>query len=133
MAQRESREDTAYVEVLDPNRQMSDELFAEEMGGAVAAKEFPFRLDSFQMQAIIHLERRDNVLVSAHTSAGKTVVADYAIAMAFRSHSRVIYTFPPPPPHTSFTFTDRYNQSSRARFTKISVDLEYTTQQSLNT
>ncbi|CAG2160330.1 unnamed protein product [Oppiella nova] len=50
MAQRESREDTAYVEVLDPNRQMSDELFAEEMGGAVAAKEFPFRLDSFQMQ-----------------------------------------------------------------------------------
>jgi ATP-dependent RNA helicase DOB1 len=33
-------------------------------------------------------------LVSAHTSAGKTVVAQYAIAMALRDHQRVIYTSP---------------------------------------
>ena len=33
-------------------------------------------------------------MVAAHTSAGKTVVAEYAIAMAFRSKQRVIYTSP---------------------------------------
>lgn len=34
------------------------------------------------------------MLVSAHTSAGKTAVAEYAIAMAFRDKQRVIYTSP---------------------------------------
>lgn len=32
--------------------------------------------------------------VSAHTSAGKTVVASYAIAMSLRENQRVIYTSP---------------------------------------
>lgn len=32
--------------------------------------------------------------VSAHTSAGKTVVAEYAIAMALRDQQRVVYTSP---------------------------------------
>lgn len=32
--------------------------------------------------------------VSAHTSAGKTVVAEYAIAMALRDNQRVVYTSP---------------------------------------
>ncbi len=40
------------------------------------------------------LERGQSVLVSAHTSAGKTVVAEYAIAMALRDGQRVIYTSP---------------------------------------
>ena len=40
------------------------------------------------------LERNESVLVAAHTSAGKTVVAEYAIAMAFRDKQRVIYTSP---------------------------------------
>lgn len=44
---------------------------------------------------VLHLqERRESVLVAAHTSAGKTVVAEYAIAMAFRDKQRVIYTSP---------------------------------------
>lgn len=34
------------------------------------------------------------VQVSAHTSAGKTVVASYAIAMSLRENQRVIYTSP---------------------------------------
>ena len=40
------------------------------------------------------LERNESVLVSAHTSARKTAVAEYAIAMAFRDKQRVIYTSP---------------------------------------
>ena len=36
----------------------------------------------------------ESVLVSAHTSAGKTVIAEYAIAMALRDSQRVVYTSP---------------------------------------
>lgn len=58
------------------------------------AKEYPFTLDPFQKQAVACVERAESVLVSAHTSAGKTVVAEYAIALALRDGGRVIYTSP---------------------------------------
>lgn len=58
------------------------------------AKAYPFTLDPFQEVSVACLERNESVLVSAHTSAGKTAVAEYAIAMAFRDHQRVIYTSP---------------------------------------
>ncbi|XP_059648304.1 DExH-box ATP-dependent RNA helicase DExH9 [Cornus florida] len=58
------------------------------------AKEFPFTLDSFQCEAIKCLDTGESVMVSAHTSAGKTVVALYAIAMSLRNKQRVIYTSP---------------------------------------
>lgn len=53
-----------------------------------------FELDDFQKQAIKCLERDESVLIAAHTSAGKTVVAEYAISLALKSKSRVIYTSP---------------------------------------
>lgn len=34
-------------------------------------------LDPFQKEAILCIENNQSVLVSAHTSAGKTVVAEY--------------------------------------------------------
>ena len=40
------------------------------------AKEYPFILDPFQKEALLCLENNQSVLVSAHTSAGKTVVAE---------------------------------------------------------
>lgn len=58
------------------------------------AKEFPFTLDPFQSESINCLENGESVMVSAHTSAGKTVVALYAIAMSLRNKQRVIYTSP---------------------------------------
>eukprot|EP00043_Microstomoeca_roanoka_P008183 m.78984 g.78984 ORF g.78984 m.78984 type:complete len:1029 (+) comp14138_c0_seq1:177-3263(+) len=58
------------------------------------AKSYPFTLDPFQRESIRCLERQESVLVSAHTSAGKTVVAEYAIAMSLRDGQRVIYTSP---------------------------------------
>ena len=39
------------------------------------AKTYPFVLDSFQKEAITCIDNYQSVLVSAHTSAGKTVVA----------------------------------------------------------
>ncbi|XP_050209869.1 DExH-box ATP-dependent RNA helicase DExH9 [Mercurialis annua] len=58
------------------------------------AKEFPFTLDPFQSEAIKCLKKGESVMVSAHTSAGKTVVALYAIAMSLKNQQRVIYTSP---------------------------------------
>lgn len=58
------------------------------------AKTYPFTLDPFQQVSVACLERNESVLVSAHTSAGKTAVAEYSIAMAFRDKQRVIYTSP---------------------------------------
>lgn len=58
------------------------------------AKTYPFNLDPFQQVSVACLERNESVLVSAHTSAGKTAVAEYAIAMGFREKQRVIYTSP---------------------------------------
>ncbi|KAI4974196.1 hypothetical protein ZWY2020_047476 [Hordeum vulgare] len=62
--------------------------------GAAPAKTFPFPLDPFQSEAIRCLDNGESVMVSAHTSAGKTVVALYAIAMSLRNQQRVIYTSP---------------------------------------
>ncbi|CAN6612484.1 ATP-dependent RNA helicase DOB1 [Trichomonascus vanleenenianus] len=58
------------------------------------ARVYPFTLDPFQSTAIASIERNESVLVSAHTSAGKTVVAEYAIAQSLRAKQRVIYTSP---------------------------------------
>ncbi|KAK8098800.1 uncharacterized protein PG998_012041 [Apiospora kogelbergensis] len=58
------------------------------------AREWPFELDNFQKEAVYHLENGDSVFVAAHTSAGKTVVAEYAIALAARHMTKAIYTSP---------------------------------------
>lgn len=58
------------------------------------AKTYPFKLDPFQDTSISCIDRNESVLVSAHTSAGKTVVAEYAIAQSLRDKQRVIYTAP---------------------------------------
>ncbi|KAJ3184745.1 ATP-dependent RNA helicase mtr4 [Irineochytrium annulatum] len=58
------------------------------------ARTYPFTLDPFQATSISAIERNESVLVSAHTSAGKTVVAEYAIAQSLALKQRVIYTSP---------------------------------------
>ncbi|KAK1414113.1 hypothetical protein QVD17_29854 [Tagetes erecta] len=68
---------------------LSDPVYNGKM-----AKTYPFVLDPFQQISVSCLERKESVLVSAHTSAGKTAVAEYAIAMSFRDKQRVIYTSP---------------------------------------
>ncbi len=58
------------------------------------AMTYPFTLDNFQQQAVARLERNESVFVAAHTSAGKTVVAEYAVALAKQQGTRCIYTSP---------------------------------------
>ena len=66
--------------------------FASRQSGP--AKVYPFKLDKFQQDAVDSIERNESVLVAAHTSAGKTAVAEYAIAKCLRDKQRVIYTSP---------------------------------------
>jgi len=58
------------------------------------AYQWPFELDTFQKQAVLKLEQGESVFVAAHTSAGKTVVAEYAIALSQKHMTRTIYTSP---------------------------------------
>ncbi|XP_071097227.1 superkiller complex protein 2-like [Haliotis cracherodii] len=58
------------------------------------AYKWPFEPDIFQKQAILHLEKHESVFVAAHTSAGKTVVAEYAIALSLKHMTRTVYTSP---------------------------------------
>ncbi|KAI8055634.1 ATP-dependent RNA helicase DOB1 [Syncephalis plumigaleata] len=67
---------------------------SEHIPPAQPARTYPFTLDPFQDLAIRCIQRNESVLVSAHTSAGKTVVAEYAIAQGLRDKQRVIYTSP---------------------------------------
>ena len=52
------------------------------------ALKFPFQLDDWQKRAVWRVENGQSVFVSAHTSAGKTVVAEYAIASALASGTK---------------------------------------------
>ncbi len=86
---------------LPPNYSDSYDFSApitETLGGEAVssgpAKKYKFNLDAFQRESVKCLERRESVLVAAHTSAGKTAVAEYAIAMSLRDNQRVIYTSP---------------------------------------
>ncbi|MFP5576988.1 MAG: DEAD/DEAH box helicase [Acidimicrobiia bacterium] len=55
---------------------------------------YDFALDGFQRRAADALDAGRSVLVSAPTGAGKTVVADYAVAQAMDRGRRAFYTTP---------------------------------------
>ncbi|KAJ7621151.1 rRNA-processing arch domain-containing protein [Roridomyces roridus] len=67
---------------------------AKHVPPAKPDREYKFELDPFQRVSIYAIQRNESVLVSAHTSAGKTVVAEYAIAQCLNNKQRVIYTSP---------------------------------------
>lgn len=79
-----------WAHVVDLNHRIDN--FAELIPNP--ARTWPFELDTFQKEAVYHLEQGDSVFVAAHTSAGKTVVAEYAIAMSKRNMTKTIYTSP---------------------------------------
>ncbi|KAL6839316.1 hypothetical protein ACP4OV_030988 [Aristida adscensionis] len=85
--------DVSYPEGYDASASAS-RVLSGGAEGSKPAKKFPFQLDPFQAEAIRCLDNGESVMVSAHTSAGKTVVALYAIAMSLRNQQRVIYTSP---------------------------------------
>lgn len=78
-----------------PSTVIHNQRLLDLLAPSEPAKSFPFELDHFQFNAIKSLETETaNLLITAHTSAGKTVVAEYAIAKALANNQRVIYTSP---------------------------------------
>jgi antiviral helicase SKI2 len=79
-----------WAHVIDVNKPLSNfKSLVPQM-----AHQYPFELDTFQKQAVYHLELGDSVFVAAHTSAGKTVVAEYAIALAEKHMTRSQLSLP---------------------------------------
>ena len=56
--------------------------------------QFPYPLDAFQLEGIYRIHINENVLITAHTGSGKTVLAIYAIAHNIKKNKKVIYTSP---------------------------------------
>ncbi|XP_066938554.1 superkiller complex protein 2 [Macrobrachium rosenbergii] len=81
---------TEWAEHINVNEPVDD--FSSQIPNPACT--YPFELDTFQKQAILHLEKRNCVFVAAHTSAGKTVVAEYAVALTLRNMTRAVYTSP---------------------------------------
>lgn len=82
-----------------PSRSRRSSREKPHRGPSVAPEEGPeewkgFHLSPFQRQAIAAIRQGHNVLVSAPTGAGKTLVAEYAIEDAVRRKKRCIYTAP---------------------------------------
>ncbi|WEV58233.1 DEAD/DEAH box helicase [Bifidobacterium sp. ESL0728] len=66
----------------------------ERSEAAQFARNLPFELDSFQIEADEALEAGKNVLVAAPTGAGKTIVADFAMHLAQEKNVKAFYTTP---------------------------------------
>jgi ATP-dependent RNA helicase HelY len=58
------------------------------------AHEYSFPLDKFQKHAIKAINRDENVLVTAKTGSGKTLVGEYQIYHSLKKRKRVFYTTP---------------------------------------
>ena len=58
------------------------------------AMEFKFPLDPFQKHAVAAISRHENVLVTAKTGSGKTLVGEAQIAHSLAAGRRVFYTTP---------------------------------------
>ncbi len=78
-----------YLTIFNKETSIVGEIPAEEM-----AMSFPYELDSFQKEGIYRIYNNENILITAHTGSGKTVLALYAIADCFRKNKKVIYTSP---------------------------------------
>lgn len=58
------------------------------------AYNYSFSLDPFQKHAVKAINNEENVLVTAKTGSGKTLVGEYQIAHSLKKNKRVFYTTP---------------------------------------
>lgn len=79
------------VSLLPPAADAHLYVFSARQQVPCMAYEWLVELDVWQKRAVPHLERAENVFVAAHTSAGKTVMAECVLLLAtvfsvFRCH-----------------------------------------------
>ena len=76
------------LSLLDQEFKTNDEFLLNEF------KMYPYILDHFQKHAIEKIAKGDNVLITAATSSGKTLPAEWAMINAWRKGKKTIYTTP---------------------------------------
>lgn len=81
--------------------------------------DYDFSLDTFQKRACLNIWNGQHVFVSAHTSAGKTITAEWAIAMALSKGRRAVYTSP------IKALSNQKFRDFRVKFNHIDVDEFY--------
>uniref|UniRef100_A0AC35UB95 Helicase ATP-binding domain-containing protein n=1 Tax=Rhabditophanes sp. KR3021 TaxID=114890 RepID=A0AC35UB95_9BILA len=74
------------------SRQVTEEFFSKIDPSFFAP--YKFTLDYFQKQACVAIANNGNVFVAAHTSAGKTVIAEFACRFYTQTMKKVFYTSP---------------------------------------
>ena len=79
----------SYLRVFNSN----DEL-KEKIEDSKKSYTFPFPLDDFQEAGCTAIEKQENVLITAHTGSGKTVLALYGIGWCLQHNKKAIYTSP---------------------------------------
>jgi superfamily II RNA helicase len=72
----------------------TDKICRNEIPEEDIAYKFPYELDAFQKEGIYRIYKNENILITAHTGSGKTVLAIYAIAHCLKKNKKVIYTSP---------------------------------------
>jgi superfamily II RNA helicase len=78
-----------YLNIINPSTPCEDFPVAEEL-----ACPFPFPLDPFQKHAVKAIHNGENVLVTAKTGSGKTLVGEYLVNHCLKQGKRVFYTTP---------------------------------------
>ena len=81
-------QESSFLKIFEPNNEIQ-KLNEEER-----CYHFPYTLDNFQEAGIYAIQNNENVLITAHTGSGKTVLAIYGIAYAIKNNKKVIYTSP---------------------------------------
>ena len=82
--------------MIPENWEKSSDDLIKEVSAPISnpLRSFEFTLDPFQERAVGVAHLGQSVVVSSHTSSGKTIVAEYAIARTLSMQSRVLYTSP---------------------------------------
>jgi superfamily II RNA helicase len=80
---------SSYLTIVNPSAPCED--FPPEKD---LACKFPFPLDPFQKHAVKAIHQGHNVLVTAKTGSGKTLVGEYLIHHCLKQGKRVFYTTP---------------------------------------
>lgn len=78
-----------YLKIVNPSAECADFPAEDQL-----ACSFPYPLDPFQKHAVKAIHNGENVLVTAKTGSGKTLVGEYLIHHCLKQGKRVFYTTP---------------------------------------
>ena len=80
---------STYLNHINPSDPCKDFPTVDQLACA-----FPFPLDPFQQHAVKAIHNQHNVLVTAKTGSGKTLVGEYLVHHCLKQGKRVFYTTP---------------------------------------